>query len=517
MVTQELCYRNLPAKWTVTILDQDVSDLVQGTIKTNKSLDTVNLTQVEVGNAVIQLKNDDNNFSTDRDTNFFTTNRHVYTGYKAPVMIRGGFNNNGTVTDKILFIGQIQNVSWDVKGKIATVTAIDNTATLRESVLDNFGIQRSSKLNPTTASDSVNREYGLPGAPVSDESVYPFVNGNVMKNVGQLDGIEYSDRNFALNSDRSAIEAQIGVAGTIPLVTSIYRAPFRNISVANSVLRILERYNVSKKELDVGGVSNVAPHFASRGRIQYSIEQLGRNPAETAEFKFNGFITDFAFSDASQTFYFLESSFDADVYPRVISYSILDDVYAVEFTAPNHKEWWNIATGDFNTFYIGQTDGRWSNDVPTSGAYNPAQTGAQTSILQWVRGASPPNNAATYNTSGNRRYTPAYFYSYGFNATSAANSIRSNIDYGFRPDSRFGFIYHDNKLYFRFASSTNSGVATMTSTGTIADVFIFPNDGRNNECSHDFAIDSTNDLLYGSHTRKSLTDSIHITYEKDIS
>ena len=517
MVTQELCYQNHKPKWTVTILEQDITDLIENTIRTSKSLDTVNLTEVEVANATIDLQNEDNNFSTDRASNFFTTNRHVHTGYKAPIVIRAGFDINGTTQDKIIFTGYINDISFSPKSKIATITAVDNTSILRENTVDNFGLQKSSRLSYNTAGTNIYGEYPFAEHPVSDESVYPFLNGEVMKNIGQLEGIEYSQKNFALNEDRSAIQTQVAVTGPVSLITSLYKVPYRNISIERSIARIIDRYRISKRELAIRGVSNAPDHFSSRGKVQYAVNQSGINTAQTEQFRFNGFITDYLFDEDNQTFYFLESSFDSDINPRIISYNLFTDSHEVEYTAASHFEWWQITTGDFNTFYIGQTTGTWSNNVPSSGAYNPAQTGAQTSILQWVRGASPPNNAATYNSSGNRRYTPAYFYSYGFNSDTSANSIRNNTDYGFRPDSRFGFIYHNDKLYFRFTNSTESGVATMTSTGTIADVYTFPNDERNNECSHDFTIDTSADLLYGSHTRKSLTDSVHITYEKDIS
>ena len=514
MTTKSLAYQNHPEKWTITLLNQDISSYTTSNINVSQSLDLSNISEILAGSASIEIDNQNDDFSTDRTPNFFTRNDYVRTGRNAPIIIRAGYNVNGTITDEIIFEGFINNIRFNKKTKVATLEAIDQSSDLREDNLVNFGVQKSSRLGQNTAGTSIHGEYPFSEAvtPVSDESVFPFLNGVVMKDVVQLDGVEYRETNFALNSDNTAIETQIAITGTTPLLTALYKAPFKYSPVRDSVLKIAYRYNIGKRLIKLGGVSSIDPHFEPLGKIQYYTEQSGTAIDPTDTFEFTGFITDFIYDEDTGNFYFLESSFDPDIFPRLVRYSLLDSEFRILFTAPSHFEWWQLASGDFNTFYIGQTTGTWTGGKPDLGAYNAGETGVQTSIRQHNITTSTDQ---TFNTSGTRRLQLAYFYNYGFNP-HMGEGLYGNPRYGFRPDSRFGFIFHDDKLYYRFANTTHFGLASMTSSGTLATVINIPRDGRNNESSFDFDINPSSDLAYGSHTVRSKTDSTHLVYEKSL-
>ena len=514
MDTKDLSYQNHPIKWSVSILSQDISDKVTSVSNTRQSLDISNLTEIEAGAANIQVRNEDNDFSTDRDSNFFTRYDFVKTGYFAPIEVKAGFDVNGTVTDETIFWGYVNRIDFNKKTKTATIEAIDKTTILRRDNLVNFGLQKSSRLGFNTAGTSIQGEYPFDDAvtPVSDESVFPFLNGNIMKNVSNLEGIEYEQTNFALNDARTAIETQVATSNPTDLITALYKAPFKYSQVKQNALDIISRYFVKKKRLSIGGVNNIDFHFDSLGKVQYSTTQSGVAPNPTEQFEYKGFITDFTYDESTSNFYLLESSFDQTVFPRLIQYNLIEDRYRILFTAPAHFEWWLLATGDFNTFYIGQTTGTWVQGRPNLGAYNSSETGVQTSIRQYNVTTSTDQ---TFNTSGTNRLQLAYYYHYGFNPQQGG-SIRGDSRYGFRGDSRFGFIFYNTRLYFRFANTTNFGLASMTSSGTIAEVITIPRDNRNNEASFDFTINPSSGVAYGSHTRRDRTESVHMVYEKSL-
>lgn len=261
----------------------------------------------------------------------------------------------------------------------------------------------------------------------------------------------------------------------------------------NNPVDIGEASDIGEVNLQQMTSSNL--HWSHFARPAYEIESARGN--NNTIFGWNGYVTDYV-RNTNGDMYFLYSHWGGTLRPQLIKYTAATDTWGTVYQASDHAEWWQLATDDYNEFFIIQTNGSYERGVPRLGTYNPAEGSAQTSILKVNATAG---TATLPYATGTFRPQMAVHYWYGF--VSGTGNLRvNNSRFGFLPDTRTGFHVAENAVWYRYANSTQFGLARIrASNGTGEEAVITINrDEFGNEASFDFTLDVSNRTIYGAHT-----------------
>jgi len=520
MAIEDFVYQNNQVTWRVEILGQDVSEYVarSGIGSIRQSLDTNFLTEFQVGDCQLSLNDAEGYFATSRESNFFTENTWAASGYLARIEIHGGFRNPSTNAreEVAVFRGVIISVNRDSKTGVVSINASDNSEINRQDV-SNFGLTQESKLAEGTQR-TIRGQYEFNDlvSPVSEDSVIATLSGEdsggsetstqmVQKNTFDDFG-ELSDENFQIQSTPTT--SQLLTEEAVNSVTdgeisAEYKSPYRYRHVTENVRGIANYFNVQIANITSVNPSQEDRFFASIGRLQ---ARFAQNDADE-EFTWRGIVTDFLVNPENNIIYALISDRVSTVMPRFVEYDPTSEVSRIIYSPLLHQEYWKLATADFETFYILNTRGTRENGLPVLASYNPSEWNdeamPQTAVTKYVLSTSTPTEIL--HTGTLTRPQIATFHFFGVD--------RDRL--GFVPDSRQNFQVARGVLFYRYANRTHFGLARYReSDGNVTVEIQIQRDGRNNEASFDFAIDETNNKIYGSHTTQSATRSQLLVYEK---
>ena len=523
MAIEDFVYQNNEVTWRVEILGQDISSYVArsavGSIR--QSLDTSFLTEFQVGDCQLSISDPDGYFATSNETNFFIENGWAVSGYLARMEVYGGFRNptSGANEEVLVFKGVIISVNRDSKTGVVSINASDNSEINRQDV-SNFGLGQETQL-VEVAQRSIRGEYDFNAlvSPVSEDSVIATLSGDdsdgnetssqmVQKNTFDDFG-ELSDENFRIEnaSGTSQLLTEEAVSSvTDAEISAEFKSPHRYRHVTSNVRGIANYFNVEIANITSANPTREERFFASIGRLQAKFAQQDADN----QFSWRGVVTDFLVNSENNIIYALISDRVSTVMPRFVEYDPTSEVARVIYSPLVHQEYWKLATSDFNTFYILNTRGTREQGLPVLASYNPSewntQAMPQTAVTRYVLSTSTPTEILNIGTS--TRPQISTFHVYG--------SDRERL--GFVPDSRQNFQVARGVLWYRYANRSHFGLARYReSDGNVTVEIQIQRDGRNNEASFDFAIDETNNKIYGSHTTQSTTRSQLLVYEKALS
>ena len=503
-------------QWKITILGVDVSDDLESIGSIQHNLDTPRLTEYRVSDVTFNLMPGGNDYNPDKTTNFFTENSGQQTGIRAEVEIQAGFRGEILTT---LFSGIIIELAHDVTGQGYRVVATDRSHDLRDDTITDFGIRKNNNLRPLGQQTTIRGEYTFEQAvtPVSEESVSGTVGSRTLNEVqnfaneGQLD-----ERNFQLAMEGSGINTEIAPDSSAS-INATYKAPLRGVGINRVISELLTDYGITPTDAQLPQMQTTNPIWSHIARPGYEIESAtGTN---RVPFGWNGYVTDIV-RNTNGDLYLLYTHRGATILPQLLKYTASTDRWSTVFQASSHAEWWQLATADFNEFFIMQSTGTYEQGVPRLATYNPTETNqaapVQTSILKVDASAG---TSSRFASSGTFRPQMAMHYWYGFIGGTGRPSI-NNARYGFLPDSRTGFHVAENAVWYRFATTARFGLARMrASNGSGAESVIeISIDEFANEASFDFTLDVPNRLIYGSHSTIGETGgnlrSRHLVYSR---
>ena len=484
-------------QWAVQILGKDVSADVDSIDSVQNRLDIPKLTEFSVSDLTLTLMPNLNDYAPEKASNFFTANAHVATGYRAPITVQGGFRGE---TLKTLFTGVIVELNHDVTGQGYRLVATDASVILRNETIQDFGLRKNSNLRIAGEQETIRGEYQFsePVIPVSEGSVSGTLGGRTLTEVQNLanEG-SLSEENFQLSNDGSELLTELAPTGNAVL-NATYKAPYRGIGIERIIRELLTTYAITPTAAKLPQMRTQTPHWSHISRPAYEVEYAtGTN---NTPFGWNGYVTDMV-RNTNGDFYMLYSHRGRTILPQLLKYTAATDSWSSVRQASAHAEWWQLATTDFNEFFILQTTGLYEEGIPRRATYNPAEhtasTPTQTSILKINL---TDNTTTTFANSGTRRPQLAVNYWYGFIA--GTGKLRANeTRLGFLPDTRTGFRIAENALWYRFANTTQFGLARLrTSNGQGESVITLTRDEFANEASFDFTLDLTQRRIYASHT-----------------
>lgn len=487
----------------------DISEDLERVDVIQHTLDTPRLTEYQVNDVSFILMPNQYDYSPDKESNFFTTtastlpnNKYPQTGYHVPVKIEGGFRGE---TLRELFSGIIVEFTHDVMSQGYRAVATDRSIVLRENTIRNFGIRKNNNLRPLAQQTTLRGEFQFSEAVavVSEGSVVDATLGG--QHLTEVQNFrtegELSERNFQLTPDGSRINTETA-PDSMDVLNTTYKAPLRGVSINRVVNELLDAYDITSPTAKLPVMESTTPIWSHVARPGYEIESAtGTN---RIPFGWNGYVTDMAHNpgqgpnrEGRGDIYMLYTHRGSTVHPQLIHYDASADTWQTIRQAGSHAEWWQLATEDFNEFFILQTTGGYTRGVPNLGTFNPAEESAATSILKVNISAG---STSTFANSGSLRPQLAVHYWYGF--ISGTGKLRSNNPrFGFLPETRTGFHVAENAVWYRYASNARFGLARLrTSNGQGEAVIEINRDKFANEASFDFTLDVPNRTIYGSHT-----------------
>ena len=487
-------------QFRVTILGIDVSEDVESIDAIQNTLDVPRLTEYTVSDVSFQLMPNEFEYAPDKNPNFFTANSHAQSGYRAEVEIQGGIRGETLTT---LFSGIIVELSHDVTGQGYRVVATDKSIDLREDTITDFGLRKNNNLRAAAEQTTLRGQFNFsdPVVPVSEDSVSGTLGGDTLEEVQNLaEEGELSPTNFQLADDGNAVITETAPEDASDVLNATYKAPFRGISINRVIRELLNDYDITPTDVKLPLMRTLNPHWSHISRPGYEIESAtGTNPVP---FGWNGYVTDMVRNPSNGDIFMLYSHRGTAILPQLLKYTASNDTWASIYQASAHAEWWQLATADYETFFIMQTTGIYEMGVPRLATYNPSETNqaspVQTSILKLD---TSDNTTTPFANSGIRRPQMAVHYWYGF-ISGTAKLRANNSRFGFVPDTRTGFTVAENAVWYRFANTTQFGLARIrTSNGSGSEsVMAINRDEFANEASFDFTLDVPNRLIYGSHS-----------------
>ena len=509
----------METQYRITLAGQDVSEDITSVDSIQNRLDIPNLTEYAVSEVVFTLMPNRFDYAPDHDPNFFTERMHPQTGFRVPVRIEGGFRGEPLTT---LFEGILIELTQVVDGQAFRFVATDRSIDLRDDTIKDFGLRKNNTLRAAAEQTTLRGEFHFHEAvsPVSDESVSGTLGGNALVPTQNfLDEGQLSERNFQIDGEGSTLLTEVAPADDNAVLNATYKAPLRGVSLNRVIRELLTAYGITPSDVKLPLMVSDTVHWSHVARPAYEIESA--SGTNNVPFGWNGYVTDILRNDSTGDLFMLYSHWAPQVLPQLLRYDASTDAWSGVLQASSHAEWWQLATADFDTFFILQTTGRWERGVPRLATYNPAEANsaspARTSILKATLSSG---TQSTFVNSGSRRPQMAMHYWYGFR-TGTGELRANNARFGFLPETRTGFVVAENALWYRYASSSNFGLARIrTSNGSGEAVITIPQDEFDNEASFDFVLDTTARKIYASHTAIGESggnlSSRHLVYERDM-
>ena len=488
-----------PTDWNITLEGEDITQHVLEITNLNVSLDVNDPIEFNSGRVRIVIKTHDlDNLK-----------------YKREIIIRAD--------RKVVFSGVISLIDKKFKpSKTATVTVNDHSQDMRNSLIENFGISKRVRVTRVDDTDSGEYPWTVNLAPVSDESLENPRSAGVSLEVvdsfaseGNLDPTNISYDEETLRSEGRALAQN-------PDVT--IKAPYRWKNILTVIREIIRYYGITNSNLSIDNFE-VHEHFSTNGRVGYDLEHNLdesdplREGAETAIF-WTGIVTDFLYDEDDNKFYFLYSSRVSK--PSIIEYDPILDRYREIFKRYSNAEYWRFVKQD-NIFYIlGTTISSIEIERPVRGAYDPTEHSSSTPSGTFIERVDISDKSLTSfvgsSPSHGMRAVVGMYYQFGFEADGRNNNVRQGI----QPDTRKGFILHNNLLYYPYANSISCGIARANIDGTTPSMFVrIPRDNYFNHLGFDFDIgidpEDNVEKLFGGATFQRETNSSRLIFKKSLS
>ena len=353
----------------LVILEQEINDKVIKSISPlNAELDYPDLTTFNIGNVSITLFDPDGNFNPNNSDNFWTEHwdrtdipeHYNQVGYKGPVEIWIGYDNDGTIESEKIFEGEVTNIRVNLQPPEVIIEAVDASQNLRPAKVYDFGIPRKMVLPEDEDADTgYSRRYPFPPHSIPSErsvSAVTSVSKSAMKNVGTI-STEGTGSPLNYQIADNAIETESGPLWDNNKPIATFKDVHRYKRIDTLLKNITDHYNVRNPDIDILPQQTEARHFASNGRPGWDIENLTTH--FTRQWNWDGYIKDVIYDSANKKYYMLYGQ-QSHAHPDwLISYDVATDswervatTYIVIDGKRHEYEMWQLATDDFETFYI---------------------------------------------------------------------------------------------------------------------------------------------------------------------
>ena len=446
------------AEITVTLASQMITDDVLEINTIARSTDYPFATETQPSTTHLMLSDPDGNYSPENANNFFTDNSQNQNGVRCPVEVLDG--------SKVLFDGEILEVSQVPNSARVTVRCIDKTRPIRVEELADFGLQKAWKLIQDVDLSAVSGVYplGLGTTPISDDSatISKALNEELnivseVKDSGVLDSDNVEITDVAVFSEGGAIDAVAG--GAYPQMTA--KTPYRYKSVRTLLNAVLAHYSISGAAIDIS-TKTIDLHAESLGRAGY--ESLVGELGSATHLNWNGYVTDIL--EDSGTLYFAYTvNRGQAAFSRILTLDTATDTWETLYTfADSGREVWGLAKIGDNLVML----------ITDDGSYDASESSNTTQILYFDVTVDPPSVGVLVGSSEMLKPQLATFFQ---------NRML--------PDTRRRLVVDGSNLYYGYAKSDKDfGVAQVSIGGSPSVVLEANYDNNYNHAAFAYARDS---------------------------
>ena len=491
-------------QYQIKIAGIDVSKdlLKEGLPSLRESLDPVLINSYVIDGTSFSLKNPNGYYSTKATPNFWNDNNLNPNGFREEVQIAKVYRENQAEVEQVIFIGEIIETDDTFTNGVVSFN-VNNTE---------FNLKKKSPIDKNNLPDTVGIEkYASTFRSISEayyEGVYTLESGLVpmvpeqasvwtagtavtLKDIqNELEGVVVDNSAFLT---ANAVRTQGGYLKENP--TLKYRMPYfykKASFVVNKLARAGKMFNPDISQLQI---ETQDAFMQSKGNIAYNILKT----------RITHVIRDWVHHNGKV--YILLSNPDVNYQDMLVAHDLETDTEAVLKRFDAALTTLKLAFDGTTTFYIMVTESmdldRSQMPLPTDNLevvskYDRAM-GAQSKILKF--------DASTDSVSDHVSVSHANPPQPGMHDWVGFNNPQRIYDWqGIVPDSRGSFKLHGTDLYYKWCSTTHFGVAKVSSTGTVTQLWNIAKSERLNHLKFDFDVD-TNGIVWFGYAEPTLTGS----------
>ena len=508
--------------YRVLIEGLDVTDDLLEIPSVHQSLDVINPNEFVSDDASFTLSSDQGKYDGRVAGNFWEANGLNTNGYLSEIELWVDILDSADVQSKLLFQGLIIEVQSSINSVRAVVNCVDRTYTLKNTPVAAVGLEKYSALH--RVSENYQGIYApdagmLPIGRESASVVSGFDNVPIQRHTNAPEAVAGEP---ACYITPNAVLVRGGYLPDDPLLK--FKTPYRSRHIEYLIKQISEASGFFNAKVEINVASPAAEkHISSRGNVAFNIEKT----------KCTRTVVDWLHDHTGDIFYMLLSHPSGYIQDLLVSYIPASDSYKTLKTFDAGIQVAQLASDDFNTFYVLVT---------------------KASDFDRIESPDPPNhNEAVFDNLDSSRETEATrILKYVLSTDRQTTFVDGDDDYpaqiglhymagfenprhirwreGIFAEARSTFRIYNNQLYYRYAKWNEFGVARATAGGSTTTLLSARRDDYFNMLNFDFDIAETGDvyMVYGegAHTHGSLrvkkydavagTDSIAFELSADV-
>ena len=455
-----------PFRYRVEIQGIDVTGDLASLPTVSETLDPVLINEYRVNEASVTLRNGDKKYNNETADNFWKTNNLNPCGFQNAIKIYiEPLNSDGNWIENLLFSGLILETFEPFREKTFKLNCVDISSRLRNALIQDFGtLEKWDVLR--RQSDEANFE----GIYVPDRSLSPMQPETV---AAWADRQELTLSRLQLQSE-GPISRNLAYASTSDLRTgggylrenpiARFKTRHRSEDVRFLIRQLALNKAVYNIELEIPGVEVDTPFLLNRGSVPFSVEQtrVTRLPV------------DWVHDASNDRILILLSNPEGHVSDLLVQYDLNSDSFRTLYTFDKALVTHRIERRNATNYYILS-----SKPIPQDRSkptrpraidavgygYDSAAEGSEIKI--WHIGLGNPTTTLTEHVAADDARPPqlGIHYWIGFE-----NRLYIDAFEGIVADDRGTFKWHRNNLYYRYATSSEFGVASVNTGGTTSEM-----------------------------------------------
>ena len=472
-------------RYRTEIAGIDVSGDVKGTPIVSESIDEVRLNVVTANRVNLTLRSDSTNgfkFNGGLADNFWDANSLNADGFQEPVKVYIESLISGSYVRSLLFSGRIHEPAASISEAEVRISAVDISTRLRNTLVSDFGtLTKWDALKQQ--SDAVNYE----GVNIPESSLLPIQlgTGTAWSDRTKLDisrlplsseGPAQSNTGYLTSQD---FRTAGGFLASLPILR--FKTEHRAEDVRFLIKQAAINKDIYQTQIDIPAIQRDTPFILNRGSVPFSIEdtRITRLP------------TDWVHDSTNDRLLIPLSNPESHIADVIVQYDLGSDAYRILHTFDKDISVHRIARRTSTDYYIlsakAISQDRSAAALPraidsTVFAYDSISEGSEIKILRY----NASTDTLTEHVDEDDSHPPqlGIHYHVGFE-----NDLYVDEFEGIVADYRGSFKFQGSNLYYRYATSSEFGVARVNTSGTTTEMI---DQGTLNYQNHlNFAFDVT--------------------------
>ena len=476
----------------VEIAGIDVTADVKEFPTATKSLDIDTLNEYLVSEVSLTLRSNNQNgfkYNSGISGNFWEINGLNAGGFQAPVKVYVESLVDGNWVSSLLFSGIISEPKASIPNAEITLVGVDISSQFENARVQNFGtLQKWARLRLQSDEGTYENLY------VPEASVLPIQPESVS---AWTDRTELTLSRLRLPSEGLVPENTAHPTESDLRLPSVYRgeppvANFKTTHRAEDVRFLIQQLALTSRvyntEIDIPSVEVETPFVLNHGSIAFSVEKTRTTRLPV----------DWVHDPSNNRMLNLLSNPEGHVSDMLVQYSLNSDSYRVLHEFDKDLVVHRIARRNSSNYYILTSkpipQDRSAQHLPrrvdsTGYAYDSAAEGSEIKI--WHYNAS--TNTLTEYVAANNARPPqlGIHYWVGFENPHYIDEFE-----GITPDDRGTFKWHNNNLYYRYATVNEFGVARVNTSGTTSEMIKTTDLDRWNHLNFAFDINASGTIYF---------------------